>query len=911
MGQCLSRHESDVYLSIQMGDDKRAMQVVKAHPKFVSKRSMPMSRTVWHVAAEAGKLDVLEALADLVWSTMPDEDGNIHARRGPPGMMHPTIRQAINQPDMQGCSALALACHSGHGEIVAFLMMQGADPWARANPVGKCPLHFAAAKNHADSLNIILCHPGVKLDGERANGKPVRLVDLPTGAGYSPMHYAVAGNAMDAVNTLLMHGANCNAKTWSEGLEWFQAPRGSTPLHMSARMGLLDMAVIILKHFHEHDNKDNMTDPRVVQNDDGQTPWQVPGARSNAALSRVLNPATPLRDVVDPFGETVQPKLQPLAPLPDKFVDHARAVLNLDADAGAGQPQEGAEHQTIEVSAAAGGAPARGPGNFSVPSLPLYAMGSGKGAAFNDVAIPKGWEDVLSGGSSPSPATPPQLTMSPSMGTSSGKGPGSQFVSIYRNSELGASEPPSPRRRHLVQQMSRRVLQAQSSMDRPPATSAGQQQSSPGEAADWGSLAESPSAVTTGGNTQSRVQATPAPCGVTNGGHPIAPTATSGSVSSLGTPTHDNERMYSPGCQLIKANSMAAAAAALATPTADRTSQQSSQQHASRQLSHEGSASKPLDEMDGVELTKMLLKTMSKKVFGERRDDWTKPVVKQDFIPASATPLLPALSQSTSDRYPLRPAPLVIPSAPMAWGNGPVQFVSPAAQRATPGGGRPVAALSPGSQQQGRAGMTATLISPSLNNARAAAAAAVSTPKNGSLASSGMTPARSLRASQSGARRDLSTSGWGDAPVANGILTGHGVQPPHHSRAASLGAMGSASMNKPTSHDDADEDYLFNRDSSAPGMPYVAPTFFPFKPTPVERVQAGETFNCISQSGTDRPVAAGAGAEGSAAHRAEAAGGPMQASHSYQHSSEAYYRQAALVVDAPDMGDLRHYGQRA
>ena len=124
MGACLSRNESDVYLGIQNGDDERAMQVVKANPKFVTKRSLPMSRSVWHVAAEMGKLEVLEALAEHVWSTMPDDDGQTHARRGPPGAVHPTIRHAIDQPDMQGCSALALACQAGHSEVVAFLMMQ-------------------------------------------------------------------------------------------------------------------------------------------------------------------------------------------------------------------------------------------------------------------------------------------------------------------------------------------------------------------------------------------------------------------------------------------------------------------------------------------------------------------------------------------------------------------------------------------------------------------------------------------------------------------------------------------------------------------------------------------------------------------------------------------------------------------
>ncbi len=92
-----------------------------------------------------------------------------------------------------------------------------------------------------------------------------------------------------------------------------------------------------------------MTDPRVVQNNTGVTPWLVPGARASCAMSRVLNPSTPLSEVVDPFGETVKPKLRPLAPLPDKFVDHAIAVLNISADSYVGQAKVRRSRRTSHV----------------------------------------------------------------------------------------------------------------------------------------------------------------------------------------------------------------------------------------------------------------------------------------------------------------------------------------------------------------------------------------------------------------------------------------------------------------------------------------------------------------------------------------------------------------------------------
>lgn len=126
MGACQSGPKADLYDSIVAGDARAAATVLCAQPKYASKRSMPQRRTVWHVAAEAGQLEVLRAMAEDVRASLPGDGapapvGGCTPRRP---SVHPIIRDAINSADMGGMTALMLACHKGHADVASFLMDQ-------------------------------------------------------------------------------------------------------------------------------------------------------------------------------------------------------------------------------------------------------------------------------------------------------------------------------------------------------------------------------------------------------------------------------------------------------------------------------------------------------------------------------------------------------------------------------------------------------------------------------------------------------------------------------------------------------------------------------------------------------------------------------------------------------------------
>lgn len=146
MGGCHSAAKSNLYESITAGDAHAAEAALRRNPRYAVKASLPQRRTVWHVAAENGQMEVLRALADHVWSTLPDANGETHERGCPTGrrVVHPSIQQAVNSFDEGGYTALMLACYKGHADIAFFLMSQVCDAlllWCTAPPTTRRSTH--------------------------------------------------------------------------------------------------------------------------------------------------------------------------------------------------------------------------------------------------------------------------------------------------------------------------------------------------------------------------------------------------------------------------------------------------------------------------------------------------------------------------------------------------------------------------------------------------------------------------------------------------------------------------------------------------------------------------------------------------------------------------------------------------
>ncbi|GIL49384.1 hypothetical protein Vafri_5748 [Volvox africanus] len=296
MGNILAPSGASLYDAIAEGDADAAVEVLQAHPDLTRKRLGTKKRTLYHFCAASGQVSVLKSLCDHVWRTVPDESGVLAGVQGCYTRQHPAIRQYINRCDQKGLTPLSLACKKGHAHVVTFLLTQGADPWVKDRMMGRTALHHAARANHPDCIETILSSNMVQ-QTSGPDTSPSKLVDHPTNSGYTPLHYAVAAHSREAAAVLLRHGANPNAKTWEMGFEHLQLDRGSTPMHAAGRYQSLDVAMLLLRHWDENLRRLDVTDPRVVENLPRIKPYQMPGVKLNKTLFRVLDPATPLREI--------------------------------------------------------------------------------------------------------------------------------------------------------------------------------------------------------------------------------------------------------------------------------------------------------------------------------------------------------------------------------------------------------------------------------------------------------------------------------------------------------------------------------------------------------------------------------------------------------------------------------------
>ncbi|XP_069125262.1 ankyrin repeat and KH domain-containing protein 1-like isoform X1 [Argopecten irradians] len=156
-------------------------------------------------------------------------------------------------------TALTLACHGGHSELVNLLLSKGADIEHR-DKKGFTPLILAATAGHVDVVEILLDHGAdMEAQSERTKDTPLSLacsggryevVELLLGRGankehrnvsdYTPLSLAASGGYVNIIKLLLSHGAEINSRTGSK--------LGISPLMLAAMNGhtpavklLLDM----------------------------------------------------------------------------------------------------------------------------------------------------------------------------------------------------------------------------------------------------------------------------------------------------------------------------------------------------------------------------------------------------------------------------------------------------------------------------------------------------------------------------------------------------------------------------------------------------------------------------------------------------------------------------------------------
>ncbi len=116
----------------------------------------------------------------------------------------------VNDQPPYGTSATVVAAHSGHGDVAAFLLGQGADP--NAADAGYTALHAAILHKDVALVRTLLDH-GAHPDARVQRSTPVRrdAVDFylhPSYVGATPFWLAARFNAPDIMRLLLERGAD-------------------------------------------------------------------------------------------------------------------------------------------------------------------------------------------------------------------------------------------------------------------------------------------------------------------------------------------------------------------------------------------------------------------------------------------------------------------------------------------------------------------------------------------------------------------------------------------------------------------------------------------------------------------------------------------------------------------------------
>ena len=116
----------------------------------------------------------------------------------------------VNDADAWGVSATVLAAHSGHGELVEFLLERGADPNAAA--AGFAALHAAIMQRHVPMVTALLAR-GADANAPLETWTPTRRSSkdfnfAPELVGATPFWLAARFSEPEVMRLLLKHGAD-------------------------------------------------------------------------------------------------------------------------------------------------------------------------------------------------------------------------------------------------------------------------------------------------------------------------------------------------------------------------------------------------------------------------------------------------------------------------------------------------------------------------------------------------------------------------------------------------------------------------------------------------------------------------------------------------------------------------------
>jgi len=299
LGGCLFWRPQHGQRSLSGGretDEVVAAQSIVSRSDLSKSTTLVNRKNALHLAAEEGHLVVLAAVLETLICQL--SSGTIDADGG----AGECLKDILDGQDANGQTPLHIACSHGHADCARFLLANGADR-CRADSRGDLPLHLAAARGYLGVMLMLL----TEFVPQEAADMP-RFVDARNNAGFTPLHFAVWGKYSAAVQILVQHGADIGARNTQPSAEQLPCPGNSTPLHLAAARGHVEISRILLKTYFERVLEPLIlaqrggqplplapaNDPRAQYNASGHMPYQVAQRNGFFSLAMMLRPTIPI-----------------------------------------------------------------------------------------------------------------------------------------------------------------------------------------------------------------------------------------------------------------------------------------------------------------------------------------------------------------------------------------------------------------------------------------------------------------------------------------------------------------------------------------------------------------------------------------------------------------------------------------
>jgi len=285
--------------AVKQGELGDLAELVEHDPCLLLQRSELASSTIMtavQIASAEGRTVILQYLLHQL-----ETAAGVHAKEA--------MLRVVNSRNSRQQTPLIMAASAGHLAAVNILLDMGANVWAVDNLGGRCALHYAARSNHPDVIMTLL---DAAAQQPRPGTVPAhvgcRYVDARTQYGLTPLHFAIRGHGMEAAAALLSRGALLSLPSMFDG-EWMDCPRGTTPLHLAARLGQQELALLILQQYVDRRASSGGVDPRFLKDVEEALPCHVAASRHFDQLAHLLCPSTPIAAALS--GTTVHLMLGP------------------------------------------------------------------------------------------------------------------------------------------------------------------------------------------------------------------------------------------------------------------------------------------------------------------------------------------------------------------------------------------------------------------------------------------------------------------------------------------------------------------------------------------------------------------------------------------------------------------------